>query len=516
MPTLIENLSLINSYKSDIKYAIEKQGVDMTGVSFGSFADKIGEITTEFVTEPLSVSVNGTYTPGQGVDGYSQVNVSVPDGDGTWSNPYNVLDAINVINGSPEGTSSMYVRAFVTAISSAYSQTGNYGNADFHVGISGSNYLRAYRLNYFDGKKYNSYPGEASKPDIHIGDEVIMYGQFKMYNNTPQTVANAAYLYAINGVYDISVGPGTEYYIEQNGYYSSLNYYEYIEVSVPAPAPVTESLSVSVNGTYTPGQGVDGFSQVTVNVPQSVTGYTLQNCIEQTSYVLLSEINDASTTYIGPYAFTGVVYLNYPGGIYTNSKPINVTSISLPNVSVVYLCGCMFNKSLIYVSLPSCTAVCDSAFMSCIQLNDVYLPLCRVIGQYGFQSCTALTTIDLPSCVTLNARAFDSCINLESVSLPVCENIGASCFQNCSKIVSLYLPKCNNINGFNVFASTGLLNLTLGYSSVCVLGNSNAFSHTPIAGTGSGSIYVPASLVDSYKSARNWSVYSTHIFSIQE
>ena len=279
---------------------------------------------------------------------------------------------------------------------------------------------------------------------------------------------------------------------------------------------VTVPLSVSANGTYNPGQGVDGFSQVVVDVPQSVTGYTLQNCIEQNSYVLLSEINDASITYIGPFAFTGAVYLNYPGGIYTNPKPVNVTSISLPNVSVVYLCGCMSNKSLIYVSLPSCTAVCDSAFMSCVQLNDVYLPLCRVIGQSGFQSCSALTTIDLPSCVVLNSHTFEDCINLESVNLPVCEDINGSCFLNCSKIVSLYLPKCRNITGFNVFASTGLLNLTLGYSSVCALGNSNAFRYTPIAGTGSGSIYVPASLVDAYKSTRNWSVYSTHIFSIPE
>ena len=115
MSQLIDNLNTIESIKTDIKSAIENKGVDMTGVSFGSYADKIGEISggggsaviegltitsngtytagagvdgyspvevdvpaPEFVTETLSVSANGTYTPSEGVDGYSQVNVNVP------------------------------------------------------------------------------------------------------------------------------------------------------------------------------------------------------------------------------------------------------------------------------------------------------------------------------------------------------------------------------------------------------------------------------------------------------
>ena len=78
MSQLIDNLNTIESVKTDIKAALENKGVDMTGVSFPGYASKIGEITTSFVTVPLSVSANGTYTPGQGIDGYSQVNVNVP------------------------------------------------------------------------------------------------------------------------------------------------------------------------------------------------------------------------------------------------------------------------------------------------------------------------------------------------------------------------------------------------------------------------------------------------------
>ena len=80
MSQLIDNLNIIESVKTDIKAAIENKGVDMTGVSFPGYASKIGEISGggQFVTEPLNVTSNGIYTPGQGVDGFSTVTVDVP------------------------------------------------------------------------------------------------------------------------------------------------------------------------------------------------------------------------------------------------------------------------------------------------------------------------------------------------------------------------------------------------------------------------------------------------------
>lgn len=79
-PTLIDNLNQIASIKSDIKSAIENKGVDMTGLSFADYPGAISSIQTggTFVTETLNVSVNNTYYPGQGVDGFSQVVVNVP------------------------------------------------------------------------------------------------------------------------------------------------------------------------------------------------------------------------------------------------------------------------------------------------------------------------------------------------------------------------------------------------------------------------------------------------------
>jgi hypothetical protein len=62
------------------------------------------------------------------------------------------------------------------------------------------------------------------------------------------------------------------------------------------------------------------------------------------------------------------------------------------------------------------------------------------------------------------------------------------------------------------------VSLTLTNSSVAKLDDINAFGGTPMSTssyTGSfGSIYVPASLVDVYKSATNWTKYAARITSI--
>ena len=113
----------------------------------------------------------------------------------------------------------------------------------------------------------------------------------------------------------------------------------------------------------------------------------------------------------------------------------------------------------------------------------------------SYLSVTAsdITNVLLPECKYLYALTFQSCTSLNQVNLPVCSYIGDGAFLNC-----------------NLFSS-----ITIGYSGVCSLGGSNAFSATPIA-SGTGSIYVPASLVDTYKTATNWSYFSTQIFPISE
>ena len=94
------------------------------------------------------------------------------------------------------------------------------------------------------------------------------------------------------------------------------------------------------------------------------------------------------------------------------------------------------------------------------------------------------------------------------------ETIGNCAFAYCSRLTSVSFPACTSIGSYAFRSCFNLISLTLGAPSVCSLPYSNAFVSTPIGGYSAsagqyGSIFVPASLLASYKSAKNWSYFSS-------
>ena len=309
-----------------------------------------------------------------------------------------------------------------------------------------------------------------------------------------------------NGVYNVysyssasvDVHPSislSETYIS-NGSYNITGEFKdgVITVDVPAPQFVTETLNVSANGTYNPGEGVDGYSQVVVDVPQSVTGFTEKDITERTIEIINL---DNSASFVASSAF------------YSNTT---IQTVNLPNCISVGMSAFNYCHKLYSVSLPICETLGEGAFSMAYKLQYIYLPVCSSIANGAFRD-TKLQSIDLHKCVILGVSTFNGCSKLVNVSIPICEVIYDVAFKDCTSLNQLSLPMCSFIrtNAFQNCSSLSII--TIGYSSVCSLYNSNAFSGTPIA-SGTGSIYVPASLVDSYKSATNWTYYSDRIFGI--
>ena len=127
------------------------------------------------------------------------VVVIEPSGTGTEADPFNIAGVIEYVSGLGADVASpkdVYFKGIITSITEAYGT--QYGNATFEVSDTedGGNKFLCYRVKYFDGQSYSN----PSDPNIKEGNEVIMCGKVVNYKgNTPETSANAAWLYSLNG-----------------------------------------------------------------------------------------------------------------------------------------------------------------------------------------------------------------------------------------------------------------------------------------------------------------------------
>ena len=170
--------------------------------------------------------------------------------------------------------------------------------------------------------------------------------------------------------------------------------------------------------------------------------------------------------------------------------------------------------SLSQVSLPMCSYIGEAAFDECKSLSQVSLPMCSYIDSYAFRSCGSLKQVSLPMCSYIGEAAFLYCRSLSQISIPMCSYIGSYAFRSCGSLKQVSLPKCSYIGNYAFLFCYKLNTITIGYSGICSLNNISAFEYTQITSS-TGNIYVPASLVNAYKSAKNWSYFSNRIYSIR-
>ena len=211
------------------------------------------------------------------------------------------------------------------------------------------------------------------------------------------------------------------------------------------------------------------------------------------------------------------------GSIYTNDRVKSIgsyafyvntslTSVSFPACTTIGKYAFHSCSNLASVSFPACTSMGSNAFNYCSKLTSVSFPACTTICIYTFNYCSRLTSVRFPACTTIDSRAFNYCPNLASVSFPACTTIGSYAFYSCSSLSSVRFPACTTIDSYAFYNCSRLTSIYLTGSSLCTLSNSNAFSYTSIW-SNKGSIYVPSSLVASYKAATNWAFFSKRIFS---
>lgn len=180
------------------------------------------------------------------------------------------------------------------------------------------------------------------------------------------------------------------------------------------------------------------------------------------------------------------------------------------------------------------TTIGRAAFQRCVQLTGVILPNVTKIDDSAFRDCSTLKEVSLPKAVDIGVYAFQSS-GIEHLSLPSCVSLSGGTFGDTKSLISLTLPLVTRLNYYNTFygssikkldtssveiignfaGASNLETLILRSTTICTLTSANGFSDTKIA-AGTGYIYVPDNLVDSYKTATNWVTLANQIKPISE
>lgn len=321
--------------------------------------------------------------------------------------------------------------------------------------------------------------------------------------------------------------------LNENGTFDVYNYSQ-ATVSVPTVEP-TGTLNISANGVF----DVKNYASASVNVQGGSSDSKENEIIERTisgTYVnnvvtivgdhafenckSLTEVSFENCLSIGINAFataTNIRNASFPKCIYIGIGAFNqnsrLTSIFAPEVSRIEQ-DAFFNCSrLTDINFPKCSYIGHNAFKNTL-IPSAYFPLAETIDISAFFSCRSLSQAVFPICTNISNMAFNSCKALVDISAPNCIRIGQSAFQFCYELASASFPACETIGSYAFFNCSKLSQVFLLNSSIVQL-ETAVFNGTPIFNSSIlgyfGSVYVPASLVDAYKSATNWSACSNRI-----
>jgi hypothetical protein len=137
------------------------------------------------------------------------------------------------------------------------------------------------------------------------------------------------------------------------------------------------------------------------------------------------------------------------------------------------------------------------------------------VGAYAFYNCSDMDVVSMPSAVTIGRYAFRYCYALYDINIPNAQTISNSAFGYCTALKTIDLPAATSIANQAFYRCTALDTLILRSETMCALTGNTVFTETPIE-NGTGYIYVPAALIDSYREATNWSVFANRFRAIED
>ena len=180
------------------------------------------------------------------------------------------------------------------------------------------------------------------------------------------------------------------------------------------------------------------------------------------------------------------------------------SDLVIDDASYLFAYGSRLNSLNELLSVCKGVTNCQSMFERCLTLNSIDMSsfdTSKVTIMYNmFNTCTRLTSLNLSgfdtSQTTNMTQMFSACENLKKLDI--------------SSFSSEKLAASGQM-----FARSGIETLIIDNPILFQIKTDNCFNNTPIA-SGTGFVYVPDAMVETYKSATNWSVYADQIKPISE
>ncbi len=192
----------------------------------------------------------------------------------------------------------------------------------------------------------------------------------------------------------------------------------------------------------------------------------------------------------------------------------SLQSINLPS-SLAALKNYMFDNcvSLRFIVIPKdITVIMAYCFKENYSLKGCSLPKGIItFSNYAFRTCTTLNNLYFPNSITnINQSAFRGCACLSKIIIPVNFNsMDSYALSECPNLVEIIFQ--GSIASIPIYAFNSDYAAKLYDFSHCTvvptLANTNAFASI----MDDCEIRVPASLLDEWKAATNWSTYADHI-----
>ena len=200
-----------------------------------------------------------------------------------------------------------------------------------------------------------------------------------------------------------------------------------------------------------------------------------------------------------------------------------------------------YNPSIVSVNLPNCTTIGYEAFSDCSNLVQASVPKTIILGQRAFRYCSKLESINIPLVTQFQAGALQGTKIAQIPNMGNVTAIGNAAFHSCP-LIEVNVPSITQIDDYAFYGCSNLTradmgegflhgrgdlaNMTFGNctaletvivrcTGVLAMQSVGALANTPIA-NGTGYIYVPRALVDSYKVATNWATYASQIRAIED